>query len=112
MSTLEIKVIKKRSEIREPIKPPCLETERISCRDLLSTMIKGLVDYPETVSVDYTVGEKTTIFNVQCSQKCMGQVIGSKGRNISSVRSVIAAVMARKGIRAIVEIPYFAPTEN
>jgi predicted RNA-binding protein YlqC (UPF0109 family) len=38
----------------------------------------------------------------------LGQIIGAKGKNISGVRAVIAATMARKGIRAIVEIPYYS----
>ena len=74
---------------------------------LLNTIIQGLVDYPETISVSYSVGDRTTVFKVECDKRCLGQIIGAKGKNISGVRAVIAAMMARNGIRAIVEIPYY-----
>lgn len=84
------------------------EAEREGCRALLESIAKGMVDYPECVSVSYDVGDKTTIFKIDCEQKCIGQIIGSKGKNINGVRAVVSAIMARKGIRAIVEIPYFS----
>lgn len=110
---LEIKVIRRRSMLAvvpkmEPIveaAPPCPEREK--CRELLYNVICGLVDFPETISVSYSMGDRTTVYKVDCNQKCLGQIIGSKGKNISGVRAVISATMARKGIRAVVEIPYF-----
>ena len=111
MSTpAEIKVIRKRSEVRAPATLD-LGAERESCRELLQTMIRGIVDYPDSVKVAIQVGERTTIYRIDCDQKCLGQIIGAKGKNISGVRAVVAATMARKGIRAIVEIPYFAIAE-
>ncbi|MFV3409288.1 KH domain-containing protein [Bdellovibrio bacteriovorus] len=98
----EIKVIRKRPEIS-----PNQDQDRENGRNLLETLIRGLVDYPDTVSVTYMVGDKTTVYKVECDQKCLGQVIGSKGKNIGGIRAVISATLARKGIRAIVEIPYF-----
>lgn len=99
----EIKVISKRPETKSN-----LDEDRESGRKLLETLIQGLVDYPETVAVTFMVGDKTTVYKVDCDRKCLGQVIGSKGRNIGGIRAVLSATMARKGIRAIVEIPYFA----
>ncbi|MNY82900.1 hypothetical protein D3C86_2252860 [compost metagenome] len=58
------------------------------------------------------MGEKTTIFKVDCDQKCLGQIIGAKGKNISGLRAIVAATMARQGIRAIVEIPFFAQDDH
>lgn len=108
---MEIKVIKRRSnEVRTSEEatlstPVCAEREQ--CRVLLNSMIQGLVDYPETISVSYSLGDRTTVYKVECDRRCLGQIIGSKGKNISGVRAVIAAMMARKGIRAVVEIPYY-----
>jgi predicted RNA-binding protein YlqC (UPF0109 family) len=118
---MEVKVIRRRATEPRPVVTNSVETvtakttntnsqvcpEREKCKELLDTVIRGLVDYPETINVSYSVGERTTIFKVDCDQRCLGQIIGSKGKNISGVRAVIAATMARKGIRAIVEIPYF-----
>lgn len=111
---MEIKVIRRRStetrtneEATTAATPAAVCPEREQCRVLLNTMIQGLVDYPETISVSYSVGDRTTVFKVECDKRCLGQIIGAKGKNISGVRAVIAATMARKGIRAIVEIPYY-----
>ncbi|XGC79568.1 KH domain-containing protein [Bdellovibrio bacteriovorus] len=100
----DLKVIKKRSD--NNLLDIDLDEAREDGRDLLERVIKGIVDYPESVSVSYAVGDKTTVYKVECDKKCLGQVIGSKGKNITGVRAVIAATLARKGIRAIVEIPY------
>ncbi len=102
----EIKVFKKRVETKPNTLD--LDQERELGRQLVDQLIRGLVDHPETILVSLVVGEKTTIYKVECDQKCLGQIIGSKGKNIGGVRAVIAATMARKGIRAIVEIPYFS----
>lgn len=112
---IEVKVIRRRpSEIRSNTETAKAHEatvvcpEREQCRVLLDTVIRGLVDHPETISVSYFVGDRTTVFKVDCDQRCLGQIIGAKGKNISGVRAVIAATMARKGIRAVVEIPYFS----
>jgi len=83
--------------------------QREGMRLLIETVLKGMVDYPESIIVTYFMGEKTTVFKVDCDQKCLGQIIGAKGKNISGVRAIVAATMARQGIRAIVEIPFYAP---
>ncbi|KHD89586.1 MAG: DNA-binding protein [Bdellovibrio sp. ArHS] len=99
----EIKVIKKRAEVKS------LDCGRVreEGKELLSTLIRGLVDNPESVVVSYSCGDKTTVYKVECDQKCLGQIIGAKGKNINGVRAVISATLARKGIRAVVEIPYY-----
>lgn len=109
--SLEVKVIRRRSEAS--LQKEASSANAVTCperekgRELLYNVVCGLVDYPESIAVTYVVGERTTIYKVDCSQKCLGQIIGAKGKNISGVRAVIAATMARKGIRAIIEIPYF-----
>ncbi len=85
-----------------------MDRERENGRQLLEMLLRGLVDYPETVTVTFSTGDKTTLYKVECDQRCLGQIIGAKGKNITGVRSVMSATMARKGIRAVVEIPYFS----
>lgn len=82
-----------------------------SGRQLVELLVRGLVDTPETVFVKVEQGDRTTVYRVECQQNSIGQIIGSKGRNINGVRAVITATMARKGVRAIVEIPYFRSNE-
>ena len=106
MSNLrDVQVFKKRAEGLVSSDP---EQDREHGRELVELLIRGLVDHPESIKVTAQVGEKTTVYKVECDQKCLGQIIGSKGKNIGGVRAVVAATMARKGIRIVIEIPYFS----
>lgn len=78
-------------------------------KEMILTVLRLMMDKPESLKVDYTVGERTTVFKIECHPDTLGQLIGAKGKNISGLRSVVTAAMARQGIRAIVEIPYLAP---
>ncbi|HWU42122.1 MAG TPA: KH domain-containing protein [Bdellovibrio sp.] len=82
------------------------EKARERGRQFLLEILHEIMDYAENISVTYTVGERTTVYKVDCHPKSLGQLIGQKGKNISGIRALISAMMARKGIRAIVDIPY------
>lgn len=84
------------------------EQARQRGRQILQSILNEMIDYSENIVVNYSVGESTTVFKVECHPKSLGQLIGAKGKNISGIRAVIGAMMARQGIRAIVEIPYIA----
>ncbi|MGE5085326.1 MAG: KH domain-containing protein [Bacillota bacterium] len=84
------------------------EQARQRGRQVLHSILSEMIDHAEHIVVSYTVGQGTTIFKVDCHPKSLGQLIGSRGKNISSIRAVMGAMMARQGIRAIVEIPYIA----
>lgn len=107
----EVKVIR---VARFPEPPPKLdekeyEAAREKGRSLLYEILCEMIDHREDIAVTCTVGERTTIYKVDCHPKSLGQLIGAKGKNISGLRAVISAMMACKGIRAIVEIPYIEP---
>lgn len=78
-------------------------------RSFLYGILCEMIDRPDDISVTFTVGDRTTIYHVNCHPKSLGQLIGTRGKNISGIRAVVSAMMARKGIRAIVEIPYIEP---
>lgn len=75
--------------------------------ELLETLIKQMVDAPESVSVSYRRGEKTTVFEVACSRAAIGRLIGNKGRTINALRILVTSMMAKRGMRAVIEIPYY-----
>lgn len=85
-----------------------LELARQRGRQILHSILSEMIDYAEHIVVNYSVGESTTVFKVECHPKSLGQLIGSKGKNISGIRAVMGAMMARQGVRAIIEIPYIA----
>jgi len=81
------------------------EAGREVVRDLLEKILREMVDTPEALSVSIFVGEKTTVFRVTCAPDNLGQIIGSKGKNIDGVRTIVKAICARHDFRGIVEIP-------
>ncbi|MFS4458490.1 KH domain-containing protein [Bdellovibrio sp. HCB2-146] len=88
------------------------ESVREAGKQMILAVLNLMIDRPESTKVEYTVGERTTIYKIDCHPESLGQLIGSKGKNISGLRAVVAAAMARQGIRAIVEIPYLAPSSK
>ncbi|HEX7674157.1 MAG TPA: KH domain-containing protein [Bdellovibrio sp.] len=78
----------------------------------LEELIQLIVDYPSEVSVSVIQGSRTTVYKVDCSQRNLGKVLGSKGKMITSLRNVILALTARHGIRSVIEVPYYENVEN
>ncbi|WP_295899692.1 KH domain-containing protein [uncultured Bdellovibrio sp.] len=56
------------------------------------------------VHVTYATGDKTTIYNVSLPQEFRGKLIGSQGKNITSLRNIIGAMAGNHGFRAIIEL--------
>ncbi|WP_413293712.1 KH domain-containing protein [Bdellovibrio sp. HCB185ZH] len=87
-----------------PNKNEVIENTRIKLEEIL----KMIVDHPEEISVTVKQGERTTIFNIECSKRNFGRMLGSRGKMIGSLRNVTLAMTARHGIRSIIEVPYFS----
>ena len=84
-----------------------LSQHREEGRQLVYDLMKELATDSSSIQVSFEVGERTTVYHVACDKDCIGQILGSKGKNISAVRTLISSISARKGFRAIVEIPFF-----
>lgn len=74
---------------------------------LITQLVANLVDHPDSIQVRFEVGEATTVFYIDTDQRNMGQIIGTHGKNINSLRTIITAIAGKNNIRAIIEIPYF-----
>lgn len=81
--------------------------DRDEVRDLLTGILRKMVSHPESISVCYMVGDRTTVYKVDCCKEDLGRILGAGGKNISGLRAVVAAMTAMSGIRSIIEIPYF-----
>ncbi len=72
-------------------------------KEIIETIILGLVDKKEDVEINEIQGEKSIIFEVKVAQEDMGKVIGKQGRLAKSIRTVIRAVANREQKRVTVE---------
>lgn len=75
-------------------------------KDLLISIVKGLVEQPD--SVDVTVDEKNeegiTVYHLHVAEDDMGRVIGRQGRIAKAIRTVMRAAAARNEEKIQVEI--------
>jgi predicted RNA-binding protein YlqC (UPF0109 family) len=72
--------------------------------DLISFLVRNLVEDPGATEVRRVPGEKTDLYEIRVGSADQGRLIGKSGRTIRSVRAVVNAAAARKGKRAMVEV--------
>ncbi len=73
-------------------------------KELLETIAKALVDYPDEVTVNEVEGEKSIILELKVADDDMGKVIGKQGRIAKAIRTVIKAAAVKENKRVVVEI--------
>ena len=74
-------------------------------KNLLEELIKAIVDSPDDVNINLTESENTLIYEVKVGEGDVGKVIGKKGKNVGSLRTLLSAATAKAGgKRAILEI--------
>ncbi|HEY9167244.1 MAG TPA: KH domain-containing protein [Candidatus Kryptonia bacterium] len=73
--------------------------------DFVEFVIKRLVDKPDNVQLTQDEKEANkVVFQLKVDQDDVGKVIGRKGRTANAIRTLLSAVAAREGKRAILEI--------
>ena len=74
-------------------------------KELLTEMVKALVDKPDEVDISLTESENTNIFELRLGDGDVGKVIGKKGKNVMALRTILSAATAKEGgKRSILEI--------
>jgi uncharacterized protein len=73
-------------------------------REFLEFIVRHLVDHPELVVIDQVEADTTVTFTLHVGPGEVGRVIGRSGRTAQAIRILLAAVAARQGRRAMVEI--------
>lgn len=73
-------------------------------KELLETIAKALVDYPNEVSVTEVNSERALILELRVAKDDMGKVIGKQGRIAKAIRSVVKASAIKENKKVVVEI--------
>lgn len=75
-------------------------------KDLLITMVQGLVEQPDKVSVDIDEPNENGIivYHLHVAEDDMGRVIGKQGRIAKAIRTVMRAAAIRNDLKVMVEI--------
>ena len=62
-----------------------------SLKEVVETIAKALVDYPEEVAVREVDGEAATVLELRVSPQDLGKVIGKQGRTARAIRTLLRA---------------------
>ncbi len=73
-------------------------------KEFLEFITKHLVDHPDTVALMQEEKDNKVVFRLKVGAEDVGKVIGKKGRTAQAMRTLLAAVAAKEGKRAILEI--------
>lgn len=73
-------------------------------RNYLEEMVKKIVRNPSSARVEFSQGEKTTVYIATVCPEDLGLLLGKKGATIEAIRTLVKAMMARHNMRAIVQL--------
>ena len=73
-------------------------------KDLITAIVRAIVDRPEEVSVNEIEGSHTVVLELRCAKDDLGMVIGKRGRNAHAIRAILSAASGKARKRYILEI--------
>ncbi len=73
-------------------------------RELLESIARALVDFPDEVFVNEIQNEKSIILELKVAKDDMGKVIGKQGRIAKAIRTVVKAAAVKDNRRVVVDI--------
>ena len=73
-------------------------------KEFLENIIKPIVDKPDEVRITEVEGEAVCIYELRVGAGDYGKIIGKHGQNANAIRTILNAVAAKGGKRAILEI--------
>ncbi len=73
-------------------------------KDLISEIVKALVDQPDQVSVTEVESGHTIVLELSVAKSDMGKVIGKRGRHADAIRTILSAAAGKVRKRYVLEI--------
>jgi predicted RNA-binding protein YlqC (UPF0109 family) len=81
----------------------CLESPFIM-QSFLEYVVKNLVDNPAAVSVEHSLLDGRSLFDIRVGLGDMGKVVGKQGQTIDAIRSVASAAASKYGEQVDIEL--------
>ncbi|MCM3569088.1 KH domain-containing protein [Neobacillus mesonae] len=73
-------------------------------KELIETIVKPLVDFPDDVRVDAVEEENRVTYHLSVNKADMGKVIGKQGRVAKAIRTVVYAAGSSQQKKIFLEI--------
>ena len=67
-------------------------------------IIRALVDHPGEVLITSLDGRRNVIIELRCHSSDMGRVIGTNGKTIGAIRTLLSGLAAKQGRKAVLEV--------
>ena len=72
--------------------------------ELLTQIIRQIVDHPDEVVVNEVTGERAVVLEIKVAPDDVGKVIGREGRIINALRQIIKAAAGKRDKRVNIEL--------
>jgi predicted RNA-binding protein YlqC (UPF0109 family) len=73
-------------------------------KEVIEFIARNLVDHPDEVSLEEVDKENSIMIRLRVNPEDIGKVVGRNGRTAQSMRTLLSAMGARTGKRAMLEI--------
>ena len=74
-------------------------------KEFVEFIAKHLVDYPDSVAIEVAMpNDKTIELTLKVGADDVGKVIGKQGKTAQAMRTLLTAIAAKEGKRAILKI--------
>jgi predicted RNA-binding protein YlqC (UPF0109 family) len=73
-------------------------------KELIETIVKPLVDFPEDVKVEVIEEDQRVTYQLSVNKTDMGKVIGKQGRVAKAIRTVVYAAGSSQNKKIFLEI--------
>jgi predicted RNA-binding protein YlqC (UPF0109 family) len=73
-------------------------------KEFIEYIARQLVDEPDSVSLTEEVDGATIVYRLTVAQPDIGKVIGKKGRTAFALRTIVAAVGRKAGMKVLLEV--------
>lgn len=71
---------------------------------LVETNCRAVIDEGHDVEVEAIVGAENILFEIHCEPSDVGLIIGSRGKNIEAIRTIVRSGTRGAPIRTAVEV--------
>ena len=72
--------------------------------ELVEHMAKAMVANPDSVHVHGMTGESSLVIDLRVAQEDIGKVIGTHGRTITAMRTILHPTRAQQDTRHVLEV--------
>lgn len=73
-------------------------------KEFVEYIAQHLVDHPECVALEVEEKDQKLIFKLKVGESDVGKIIGRSGKTASAIRTLLRAVAAKEGKRAVLDI--------